>query len=64
MKPTGNIVHWIAGSIIFSILNNWYFSKELLRSYEWESVLFDSIDKSKKIFQLLPLKIEKKLDSI
>ena len=60
----GVVRGYIIVVVIFSILNNWYFSKELLQSYESESVLFKSIDKGKNIFQLLPLKIEKKLDSI
>ena len=50
--------------IVFSVLNNWYYSKDLLRSYSNDSVLFESIDKGRKFFQLLPLQIEKKLDSI
>ena len=58
----GIVRGYIIVVMIFSVLNNWYFSKELLRSYGNESVLFESIDKGKKLFQLLPLQIEKKLD--
>ncbi len=60
----GIVRGYIIVVIIFSVLNNWYFSKELLRSYNNESVLFESIDRGKNLFQLLPLQIEKKLDSI
>jgi membrane protein required for colicin V production len=60
----GIVRGYIIVVMIFSVLNNWYFSKELLRSYGNESVLFESIDKGKKLFQLLPLQIEKKLDTI
>ena len=50
--------------IIFSIFSNWSFSNTLLNSYKNDSVLYESIDRGKKLFSIIPRKIEEKLELI
>ena len=50
--------------IIFSIFSNWNFSSTLLKSYKNDSVLYESIDKGKELFSIIPRKIEEKLELI
>ena len=50
--------------IIFSIFSNWNFSSTLLKSYKNDSVLYDSIDKGKELFKIIPREIEEKLELI
>ena len=50
--------------IIFSIFSNWNFSSALLKSYKNDSVLYESIDKGKELFKIIPREIEEKLELI
>ena len=50
--------------IIFSIFSNWNFSSTLLKSYKNDSVLYESIDKGKELFKIIPREIEEKLELI
>ena len=57
----GIIRGYIIVVIFFSIVSDWNFSKRLIYTYENESVLFESINKGKKLFKLIPKQIEKQL---
>ena len=50
--------------IIFSIFSNWNFSSTLLKSYKNDSVLYESIDKGKELFKIIPKEIDEKLELI
>jgi len=50
--------------IIFSIFSNGNFSSTLLKSYKNDSVLYESIDKGKELFKIMPRKIKEKLELI
>ena len=50
--------------IIFSIFSNGNFSSTLLKSYKNDSVLYESIDKGKELFKIIPREIEEKLELI
>ena len=50
--------------IIFSIFSNWNFSSTLLKSYKNDSMLYESIDKGKELFKIIPREIEEKLELI
>ena len=50
--------------IIFSIFSNGNFSSTLLKSYKNDSVLYQSIDKGKELFKIIPREIEEKLELI
>ena len=50
--------------IIFSIFSNWNFSSTLLKSYKNDSVLYESIDKGKELFKIIPREIDEKLELI
>lgn len=60
----GIVRGYIIVVIIFSIFSNWNFSKTLLKSYKNESVLYQSIDKGKELFKIIPREIEEKLELI
>ena len=50
--------------IIFSIFSNWNFSNALIKSYKNDSVLYESIDKGKELFKIIPREIKEKLELI
>ena len=50
--------------IIFSVFSNWNFSNTLLKSYKNDSVLYESIDRGKELFKIIPREIEEKLKLI
>ena len=60
----GIVRGYIIVVIIFSIFSNWNFSSTLLKSYKNDSVLYQSIDKGKELFKIIPRKIEEKLELI
>ena len=60
----GIVRGYIIVVIIFSIFSNWNFSNTLLKSYKNDSVLYQSIDKGKEFFKIIPREIEKKLELI
>ena len=57
----GIIRGYIIVVIIFSLASNWNFSKKLIYTYEGKSVLFESINKGKELFKLIPQQIEEQL---
>ena len=60
----GIVRGYIIVVIIFSIFSNWNFSNTLLKSYKNDSVLYQSIDKGKEFFKIIPREIEEKLELI
>ena len=60
----GIVRGYIIVVIIFSIFSNWNFSNTLLKSYKNDSVLYQSIDKGKELFKIIPREIEEKLELI
>ena len=60
----GIVRGYIIVVIIFSIFSNWNFSSTLLKSYKNDSVLYESIDKGKELFKIIPREIEEKLELI
>lgn len=60
----GIVRGYIIVVIIFSIFSNWNFSSTLLKSYKNDSVLYESIDKGKKLLKIIPREIEEKLELI
>ena len=60
----GIVRGYIITVIIFSIFSNWNFSNTLLKSYKNDSVLYESIDRGKELFKILPREIEEKLELI
>ena len=60
----GIIRGYIIVVILFSVISDWNFSSRLIQTYEGESVLYESVNKGKKLFKLIPKQIEEKLKSI
>jgi membrane protein required for colicin V production len=60
----GIVRGYIVIVIIFSVFINWNFSSTLLKSYKNDSVLYESIDKGKELFKIMPRKIKEKLELI
>ena len=60
----GVIRGYIIVVILFSIISDWNFSRRLIQTYEGESVLYESVNKGKKLFKIIPEQIEEKLKSI
>ena len=60
----GIVRGYIIVVVIFSIFSNWNFSSTLLKSYKNDSVLYQSIDKGKELFKIIPREIEEKLELI
>ena len=60
----GIIRGYIIVVILFSLISDWNFSGKLIQTYESESVLYESVNKGKKLFKLIPNQIEEKLKSI
>ena len=50
--------------IIFSILSSANFSKELLSSYNGNSVLFEIVESGNRIMEIIPKKIDDRIDSL
>ena len=50
--------------IIFSLLINWSFSKNILNSYNNNSVLFEIIEYGSEVIKVIPKNLEGKIDSI
>ena len=50
--------------IIFSILINWSISKNILNSYEGNSILFGVIESGNKILKIVPQEIQDTIESI
>ena len=57
----GIIRGYIIVVIFFSLASDWNFSKKLIYNYEGKSVLFESINKGKRLFKLIPQQIEEQL---
>ena len=55
---------YIITIIIFSVFINWNFSSTLLKSYKNDSVIYESIDKGKELFKIIPREIDEKLELI
>ena len=60
----GIIRGYILIVIIFSVLINWSVSKNILNSYENNSVLFEIIESGNKILKIIPQQIQDKIESI
>ncbi len=60
----GIIRGYILIVIIFSVLINWSVSKNILNSYENNSVLFEIIESGNKILKIIPQRIQDKIESI
>jgi membrane protein required for colicin V production len=60
----GIVRGYIVIVIIFSVFINWNFSSTLLKSYKNDSVLYESIDKGKELFKIIPREIDEKLELI
>ena len=57
----GIIRGYIIVVIFFSIVNDWNYSRKLIYTYDGKSVLFESINKGKKLFKLIPEQLEEQL---
>jgi membrane protein required for colicin V production len=60
----GIIRGYILIVIIFSILTNWGVSKNILNSYNGNSVLFEIIESGNRIIKVIPRQIQDRIDSI
>ena len=60
----GIIRGYIIIVILFSVISDWNFSSKLIKTYDGESVLYEGVDKGKRLFKLIPEQIEEKLKSI
>lgn len=60
----GIIRGYIIIVIFFSVLSNWNLSKNILHSYENDSVLYELVNKGRNIFIIIPRQIEDKLELI
>ena len=57
----GIIRGYIIVVIFFSIVSDWNYSRKLIYTYDGKSVLFESINKGKKLFKLIPEQLEEQL---
>ena len=60
----GIIRGYILIVIIFSVLTNWGVSKNILNSYNGNSVLFEIIESGNRIIKVIPQQIQDRIDSI
>jgi membrane protein required for colicin V production len=60
----GIIRGYILVVIIFSVLINWSVSKNIVNSYNENSVLFEIIESGNKILKIVPHQIQDRIDSI
>jgi len=60
----GIIRGYILIVIIFSVLINWSVSKNILNSYNGNSVLFEIIESGNRILKVVPQQIQDRIDSI
>ena len=60
----GIIRGYILVVIIFSVLINWSVSKNIVNSYNENSVLFEIIESGNKILKIVPQQIQDRIDSI
>ncbi len=60
----GIIRGYILIVIIFSVLNNWSISKNILNSYNGNSVLFKIIESGNTILKIVPQQVKDKIESI
>ena len=60
----GIIRGYILIVIIFSVLINWSVSKNILNSYNGNSVLFEIIESGNKILKIVPQQIQDRIESI
>jgi len=60
----GVIRGYILIVIIFSVLNNWSVSENILNSYSGNSVLFEIIESGNKILKIVPQQFQDRIESI
>tara|TARA_B100001057_G_scaffold308396_1_gene308510 strand:- start:40 stop:393 length:354 start_codon:yes stop_codon:yes gene_type:complete len=60
----GIIRGYILIVIVFSVLINWSVSKNILNSYNGNSVLFEIIESGNKILKVIPQQIQDRIDTI
>ncbi|MFL2886004.1 MAG: CvpA family protein [Candidatus Pelagibacterales bacterium] len=60
----GIIRGYILVVIIFSVLNNWSVSENIVNSYNENSVLFEIIESGNRILKIVPQQIQDRIDSI
>ena len=64
VKDASNLAFFMVNILMESFVWNRLDIKEILKSYKNDSVLYQSIDKGKELFKIIPREIDEKLELI